>query len=159
MSYKNASSLYWLITKTQPALDSPELLLRRSRSPLYSTANLWNWWVLCCLFSCKCVQIENIVHQRGPPSLLRHIALAFLLFPWERCSLSSVTSLSHSRLPFPFWQTAWRNGQNWLIEQAFHGQWEKEREMFCRCLPQISLAHVLVFFFLPSEHELFCTRK
>lgn len=118
---KTFSSLLWLVTMTS-ALDLPPLPSSPA-SPwrglaLHSPANWWNWWPLCCLFSCKFVQIENIVHQRGSPILFRCFAPAFLLFPWERCSLSSATSQSHSRLPLAFWQTAWRNGQRGLTEQA-----------------------------------------
>lgn len=46
----------------------------------------------CAAFShAKCEQIGSAVRQRAAPSPLRRFALAFLLFPWERCSLSNVS--------------------------------------------------------------------
>lgn len=139
---------------------SPQPLWRRFRAPLHSPANQWNWWPLRSLFSCKCVQIENIVHQRGSPSLLRRFALAFLLFPWERCfpfkcylSVSFKTSsflLTNSLEERP-------SPAHWASFSAIR-QREKKRE---RCSAGASLRHPwsCLFFPLPSEDELFYSGK
>ena len=154
---KMSSSLYRLILVTLPA---PSLEKVSSSTPLSSQrvkpprclSSLFS------LFSCKCVQIENIVHQRGPPSLLRRFALAFLLFPWERCSLSSVTSLSHSRLPLSLFDKqpggmAIAGSLSKLFSCRHTGR-GKEREMFLQPPPSDIPAHVSLFS-LPLEDELF----
>lgn len=105
------------------------------------------------LFSCKCVQIQNIVHQRGSPSLLRRFALAFLLFPWERCfPFKCYLSVSFKTSAFLLTNSLEErlSSAHWTSFLAIRDR-EKEREMFCRWLPQTSL---LMSYFFPTSQRM-----
>lgn len=110
---------------------------------------------LCRLFSCKFVQIENIVHKRGSPVLLRCFALAFSLIPLRemfpfKCYLSASFKTSSS----PFDKQPGGMARSWLIEQAFQGRGGKRERKRERCSAaashrQTSAPLMCVFFFPP----------